>query len=191
MEDTAEFNVEILFKYLMRDHFRSYEYYNEKLSFQDKIMFIKIVINDYNTDYRGFTYSDPYRLSAEKAKEFLFRFRDPRIKGNLIISPITYSTQLSDAEFRFMMGDHMESIADEYVLYQNNGLRGIVLLRFDQIFEAEVDPYYIKESYETYGLPISIVCSFFEKQKLSLKQQAQIYLDVYEMLSQEQAQINP
>lgn len=40
-------------------------------------------------------------------------------------------------------------------------------------------------------LPINIVCSFFEKQKLSLKQQAQIYLDVYEMLSQEQVQINP
>lgn len=148
---TAEFDVEKLFKYLMKNRFRSYDYYSKKLSLQDKVKFIELITNDKETTYKGYTADAPYWVGLKKAKDFLFKFHESRIKGNSIISPITYSTQLSDAEFRFMMGDHMESIADEYVLYQNNGLRGIVLLRFDQIFEAEVDPYYFKESYETYG----------------------------------------
>ena len=57
--------------------------------------------------------------------------------------------------------------------------------------EEDIDPFYSKDDDETFGLPVSVVCSYFENQKLNPKQQVQIYSDVYAMLLQEQAQINP
>ena len=193
MSETAEFDVEKLFKYLMRNRFRSYDYYSKKLPLQDKVKFIELITNDKETTYKGYTADDPYWVGLKKAKDFLFKFHESRIKGNSIISPITYLTQLSPAEYDFISNNQAEtdSISDEYVLYQNNGLRGVILLRFEQIFEEDIDPFYSKDDDETFGLPVSVVCSYFENQKLNPKQQVQIYSDVYAMLLQEQSQINP
>lgn len=171
MGKKVDFDLEKVFKAVMNIYYdeENYNYYNKKLSEEDKVKVVEYLLSSLNCRY------DTNQIDfKDKADNILKCYYECPIKGNEFIKPITMDFNLPEIERLWTNACDINQVR---LLYNKNNIRTVVFIeKRDNTFESISLLDFIDDSN---------VKGFIENQKLTTKQKYQVYTDVYEMLLKE------